>query len=75
MIEAGANEVPDDVMHDAIMPKAHEQIEAMVDFIATAWLNEVGQARENSPHQELDPRSCLTSVRGVCHGAGALGAL
>ena len=32
MIEAGANEVPDDVMYDAIM-KAHEQNVAMVDFI------------------------------------------
>ncbi len=32
MIEAGANEIPDDVMFDAIM-KAHEEIKPIVDFI------------------------------------------
>ncbi|MCL2813813.1 MAG: polyribonucleotide nucleotidyltransferase [Oscillospiraceae bacterium] len=32
MIEAGANEVADDIMYDAIM-KAHEEIKPLIDFI------------------------------------------
>ena len=53
MIEAGANEVPDDVMYDAIM-KAHEQNVAMVDFI-NGMVREVGKPKREFPSQALDP--------------------
>ena len=53
MIEAGANEVSDDVMYDAIM-KAHEQSVAMVDFI-NGMVREVGKPKREFPSQALDP--------------------
>ena len=53
MIEAGANEVSDDVMYDAIM-KAHEQNVAMVDFI-NGMVREVGKPKREFPSQALDP--------------------
>ena len=53
MIEAGANEVSDDVMYDAIM-KAHEQNVAMVDFINN-MVREVGKPKREFPSQALDP--------------------
>ncbi len=59
MIEAGANEVPDDVMYDAIM-KAHEQNVAMVDFINN-MVREVGKPKKEFPSQALDP-AFLASV-------------
>ena len=59
MIEAGANEVSDDVMYDAIM-KAHEQNVAMVDFI-NGMVREVGKPKREFPSQALDP-NFLASV-------------
>ncbi|MEG2004169.1 MAG: polyribonucleotide nucleotidyltransferase, partial [Clostridia bacterium] len=53
MIEAGANEVDDDVMYEAIM-KAHEEIKPLVDFI-----NEVkaaiGKDKFDYPSCAIDP--------------------
>ena len=52
MIEAGAAEVTDDVMYDAIM-KAHEEIKKLVAFIDTV-VAEVGKPKFDYPSMELD---------------------
>ena len=53
MIEAGANEVSDDVMYDAIM-MAHEENVAMVSFINN-MVKEIGKPKKDFPSQALDP--------------------
>ena len=52
MIEAGANEVADDVMYDAIM-KAHEEIKGLVDFI-DGIVAEIGKPKFEYASGELD---------------------
>ena len=52
MIEAGANEVPDDVMYDAIM-LAHEEIKRVLDFV-DAIVDEIGKPKFEYPSGELD---------------------
>jgi len=52
MIEAGANEVEDDVMFDAIM-KAHAEIRDLLGFI-NAIVDEVGKKKFDYPSCELD---------------------
>lgn len=52
MIEAGANEVDDDTMFDAIM-KAHEEIKVLCDFI-DGIVAEVGKPKFEYPSCELD---------------------
>ncbi len=52
MIEAGAKEVADDVMFDAIM-KAHEEIKGLVAFI-NSIVAEIGKPKFEYPSCELD---------------------
>ena len=52
MIEAGAKEVPDDVMFDAIM-KAHEEIKKVCAFI-NGIVDEIGKPKFEYPSCELD---------------------
>jgi polyribonucleotide nucleotidyltransferase len=52
MIEAGANEVPDDVMFDAIM-LAHEEIKKLCAFINNI-VAEIGKPKFEYPSGELD---------------------
>ncbi|MBR3964948.1 MAG: polyribonucleotide nucleotidyltransferase [Clostridia bacterium] len=52
MIEAGANEVPDDVMYDAIM-KAHEEIKELLKFV-DAIVDEIGKPKFEYPSCDLD---------------------
>ncbi len=52
MIEAGANEVSDDVMYDAIM-MAHEEIKGLVDFI-NGIVKEIGKPKFEYASGELD---------------------
>jgi polyribonucleotide nucleotidyltransferase len=52
MIEAGANEVPDDVMYEAIM-KAHEEIKELLKFV-DAIVDEIGKPKFEYPSCELD---------------------
>ena len=52
MIEAGANEVDDDTMYDAIM-KAHEEIKELLGFI-NAIVDEIGKPKFEYPSCELD---------------------
>ena len=52
MIEAGAAEVTDEVMYDAIM-KAHEEIKKLVSFIDSV-VAEVGKPKFEYPSMELD---------------------
>ena len=52
MIEAGAKEVPDDVMFDAIM-KAHEEIKNVCTFIK-GIVAEIGKPKFDYPSCELD---------------------
>ncbi len=52
MIEAGANEVADDVMFDAIM-KAHEEIKELIKFIDSI-VAEIGKPKFAYPSCELD---------------------
>ncbi len=52
MIEAGANEVPDDIMFDAIM-KAHEEIKKLCAFIK-GIVAEIGKPKFDYPSGELD---------------------
>ena len=52
MIEAGAKEVPDYVMFDAIM-KAHEEIKGLLGFI-NSIIAEVGKPKFDYPSCELD---------------------
>ena len=52
MIEAGANQVPDDVMYDAIM-LAHKENQGVLEFI-NAIVDEIGKAKFDYPSCELD---------------------
>ena len=52
MIEAGANEVDDDTMYEAIM-KAHEEIKDLLGFI-NAIIDEIGKPKFDYPSCELD---------------------
>ncbi len=52
MIEAGANEVDDDTMYEAIM-KAHEEIKDLLGFI-NAIIDEIGKKKFDYPSCELD---------------------
>ncbi len=52
MIEAGAKEVPDDVMFDAFM-KAHEEIKGLLKFI-DGIVAEIGKPKFDYPSCELD---------------------
>ncbi|MBQ8331066.1 MAG: polyribonucleotide nucleotidyltransferase [Clostridia bacterium] len=52
MIEAGANEVDDDTMFEAIM-KAHEEIKELLGFI-NAIIDEIGKPKFDYPSCELD---------------------
>ena len=52
MIEAGANQVEDDTMFDAIM-LAHKEIRDLVDFI-NAIVDEIGKKKFEYPSCELD---------------------
>ena len=52
MIEAGANEVEDDVMYDAIM-LAHKEIKELLGFI-NAIVDEIGKPKFDYPSCELD---------------------
>jgi len=52
MIEAGANQVEDDVMYEAIM-KAHEEIKKLCDFI-DGIVAEIGKPKFAYPSCELD---------------------
>ena len=52
MIEAGANEVDDDTMFEAIM-KAHEEIKDLLGFI-NAIIDEIGTPKFEYPSCELD---------------------
>ncbi len=52
MIEAGANEVDDDTMYNAIM-KAHEEIKDLLGFI-NGIIDEVGKPKFEYPSCELD---------------------
>ena len=52
MIEAGANQVDDDVMYDAIM-YAHKEIKELLGFI-NAIIDEVGKPKFDYPSCELD---------------------
>ena len=52
MIEAGANEVSDDVMFDAIM-MAHEEIKGLLEFVG-GIVDEIGKPKFEYPSCELD---------------------
>ncbi len=52
MIEAGANEVDDDTMYNAIM-KAHEEIKDLLGFI-NGIIDEIGKPKFEYPSCELD---------------------
>ncbi len=52
MIEAGANEVPDDIMYEGIM-LAHEEIKRFLDFV-DAIVDEIGKPKFSYPSGELD---------------------
>ena len=52
MIEAGADQIPDDVMYDAIV-KAHEEIKAQVDFI-NKIVAEIGKEKMIYDHADFD---------------------
>ena len=52
MIEAGANEISDDAMYDAIM-KAHEEIKSLIGFI-NSIVAEIGKPKFDYPSCELD---------------------
>ncbi len=52
MIEAGAREVGDELMFDAIM-KAHEEIKGLIEFI-DAIVDEIGKPKFEYPSGELD---------------------
>ncbi len=52
MIEAGANEVPNDVMLDAII-QGHKEIQKLVDFISSIQ-KEIGKKKVEFESQEVD---------------------
>ncbi|MBQ8371622.1 MAG: polyribonucleotide nucleotidyltransferase [Clostridia bacterium] len=66
MIEAGANEVADDVMYDAIM-KAHEEIKGIVDFI-NGIVAEIGKPKFEYASGELD-HDMFDEVFAYCENA------
>jgi len=53
MIEAGAKEVPEDIMFNAIM-KAHEEIKPLIDFISSIQA-EIGKPKFEYPSCDIDP--------------------
>ena len=52
MIEAGADQLPDEIMYEAIV-KAHEEIKAQVDFI-NAIVAEIGKEKMTYDHADFD---------------------
>ena len=66
MIEAGANEVADDVMYDAIM-KAHEEIKGLVDFI-NGIVSEIGKPKFEYASGELD-HDMFDEIFAYCEAA------
>lgn len=52
MIEAGAKEIPDDIMYDGIV-KAHEEIKKQVEFI-NGIVAEIGKAKFEYPHADFN---------------------
>ena len=52
MIEAGADQLPDEIMYEAIV-KAHEEIKAQVDFI-NAIVAEIGKEKMTYDHADVD---------------------
>ena len=66
MIEAGANEVSDDVMYDAIM-KAHEEIKGLVDFI-NGIVAEIGKPKFEYASGELD-HDMFDEIFAYCENA------
>jgi len=52
MIEAGASEIPDDIMYDGIV-QAHDEIKKQVAFI-NAMVAEIGKSKFDYPHAEFD---------------------
>ncbi|MDD2268841.1 MAG: polyribonucleotide nucleotidyltransferase [Eubacteriales bacterium] len=52
MIEAGAKEIPDDLMYSAIM-KAHDEVKPVVDFI-NMIVSEVGKEKFEYTSREID---------------------
>jgi len=59
MIEAGANEVPDEVMLDAIK-KGHEEIKKIVDFI-DGIVKEVGKPKFEYESAEVPRKYSMPS--------------
>ncbi len=66
MIEAGANEVADDVMYVAIM-KAHEEIKGLVDFI-NGIVSEIGKPKFEYASGELD-HDMFDEIFAYCEAA------
>ncbi len=52
MIEAGAKELPDDIMYDAIV-KAHEEIQKQIELINT-MVSEIGKEKMTYDHAAFD---------------------
>ena len=52
MIEAGAKEIPDDIMYDAIV-RAHEEIKAQIDLIDQI-VSEIGKEKMTYDHADFD---------------------
>jgi len=52
MIEAGAKEIPDDIMYEAIT-RAHEEIKAQIDFIDSI-VAEIGKEKMTYDHADFD---------------------
>ena len=66
MIEAGANEVSDEVMYDAIM-MAHEEIKGLVDFI-NGIVAEIGKPKFEYASGELD-HDMFDEIFAYCEAA------
>ena len=66
MIEAGANEVPDEVMYDAIM-QAHEEIKKLVAFI-NGIVAEIGKPKFAYASGELD-HDMFDEIFAYCEAA------
>ena len=66
MIEAGANEVSDEVMYEAIM-KAHEEIKGLVDFI-NGIVAEIGKPKFAYASGELD-HDMFDEIFAYCESA------
>ncbi len=63
MIEAGANEVPDDVMFDALM-EAHEEIKKIVAFIADIKA-QIGKPKFDYEHHDVD-HDLFDKIEAAC---------